>query len=143
MRKVLKFLVRAVLLGGSGALSLWSQQPAAPRAARELARGTLLAAADIATDTTAARALAPAIVGWEVRRLVKAGEPLRAPAISPPTLVFAGTVVTVVADVDGVRVSRPGTAMGAGSLGERVRVRLDPQRTITAIVAGPATVRPS
>ena len=153
MRKILTAIVRALLLGSSGALSLWSQQPAAPRAARELARGTVLALADIAVDATtvvatgatgaAATTVGPTIVGWEVRRLVRAGEVLRAPAITPPTLVFAGTTVQVVADVDGVKVSRPGTAMGAGAIGERVRIRLDQQRTIIAIVAGPATVRPS
>ena len=141
MLKFIKSVVRAMLLGGSGALSLWSQEPA-PRvvahAARELARGTVLTSADIATD-----AAAPSVLGWETRRLVRAGEALRAPAIAPPTLVVANSVVQVVADVHGVRVSRPGTALGAGALGEKVRIRLDQQRTITAIVAGVATVRPS
>ena len=161
MRKLITAILRAMLLGGSGALSLWSQQPTgaimaatatshatadAPRAARALARGTVLAIADMVSDGAASPvspATVPAIVGWETRRMVKAGEPLRAPAIAPPTLVFANTVVQVVASVDGVKVSRPGTALGAGALGETVRIRLDPHRTITAIVAGVATVRPS
>lgn len=144
MLQFIKSFVRAMLLGGSGALSLWSQEPASravAHAAHELARGTVLTSADIATGATGATA--PSVVGWETRRLVRAGKSLRAPAIAPPTLVVANSVVQVVADVDGVRVSRPGTALGAGALGERVRIRLDQQRTITAIVAGVATVRPS
>ena len=77
MRKLLgsiRAIIRALLLGGAGALSLWSQTVAAPgsagapRAARELARGTVLAFADIATD--AAPAATSTIVGWETRRLV-------------------------------------------------------------------------
>ena len=115
-------------------------QAAEAHAARELARGTALGPDDIATDsgTVSASALP---LGWITRRVIHVGEPLRAPAISPPQLVRAGTNVTVRAVTQGIIVSREGIAQSGGVLGEQVRVRLDTRRTITGTVAGPANVQ--
>ncbi|MBI1809962.1 MAG: flagellar basal body P-ring formation protein FlgA, partial [Gemmatimonadetes bacterium] len=104
----------------------------------DLSRGATLGAADIAADSSADPA---AIEGWVTQRVVRRGEVLHEPAITRPSLVKAGTPVHLQATVDGVTVSRDGTAITAGSLGDQVRVRLDAQRTVTAVVAGPATVK--
>jgi flagella basal body P-ring formation protein FlgA len=111
-------------------------QGTGPAAARDLARGVELTAADIAGDSAAASR-----VGWITRRLIRAGEPLKEPAVAPAQLVHAGSEVTIRAESGGVIVTRTGTALSSGSLGERVRVRLDSQHTITGIVASPATVK--
>ncbi|MFI5233769.1 MAG: flagellar basal body P-ring formation chaperone FlgA [Gemmatimonadales bacterium] len=112
--------------------------PAAPTAARDISRGTELTASDISSlsaDASASR------VGWVARRLIRAGEQLTEPSIAPPQLVRAGTDVTVRAESGGVIVTRAGTALTSGSLGERVRVRIDPRHIITGIVAASATVK--
>lgn len=109
-----------------------------PTAARDIPRGTELAADDIAPAPSAASA---SRVGWVARRLIRAGEALSEPSVAPPRIVRAGTDVTVRAESGGVVVTRPGTALTSGSLGERVRVRIDPQHIVTGIVAAPATVK--
>jgi flagella basal body P-ring formation protein FlgA len=111
-------------------------QTFAPVAAHDLARGVELAAADIAGDSGSASR-----VGWITRRVIRAGEPLKVPAIAPAQLVRAGVEVTVRAAVGGVLVTRTGTALSSGSLGDRIRVRLDSQHTITGIVASSASVK--
>lgn len=137
--------VRAADAQGTGAITTQSvtvasaARPAtsALRAARDLPRGLTLSLGDI---TAEADGNAASIDGWVTRRMVRQGEALREPAIAPPQMVHAGGVVRVQATVDGIVVSRDGTALGAGVLGERVRVRLDAQRTITGTVTGPATL---
>ncbi len=115
-------------------------QSAAPVAARDIPRGTELTAADVAADSGAANGSVP-LIGWVARRVIHAGEALREPAIDSPRLVRAGADVTVRAELGGVVVTRPGTALIAGSLGERVRVRIDSEHFVTGIVAGVAMVR--
>jgi len=106
-------------------------------AARELPRGTVIAVADVVGDTATARPIA----GWVTRRVVKKGEPLREPAISPAPVVTNGETVLLRATVEGITVSRSATALADGAIGAAVRVRLSSQRTVNAIVTGPATVR--
>jgi flagella basal body P-ring formation protein FlgA len=122
----------------AGAQSTQSAQSAVPSAvpvaAREIARGVELTGADISGDSTER-------AGWLTRRVIHAGEPLKEPAVVPPQLVRAGTEITVRAETGGVTVTRTGTALMSGSLGERVRVRIDTQHIVTGIVAGSATVR--
>jgi flagella basal body P-ring formation protein FlgA len=114
-----------------------AQALAARYAARELPRGTVLTVADISGDT----ANTSPIAGWVTRRVVKMGEPLREPAISSAPIVTNGERVVLRATIEGVTVSRPGTALADGAIGAAVRVRLSSQRTVSAIVTGPATVR--
>ena len=145
LRRVVGMLTVAGLALGfavSGASAQSAANPAAPTgaptAARDIPRGTELTAADIvsdAADTSASR------IGWVARRVIRAGEMLTAPSVAPPQIVRAGTDVTVRAESGGVVVTRAGTALTSGSLGERVRVRVDPLHTITGIVAAPATVK--
>jgi flagellar basal body P-ring formation protein FlgA len=136
-------LVATIVLLAPGAIPA---QPGAgdPRlcatAARTLARGTTLAAADIvmassvACTTTALPA--DSLVGRLTKRVVRAGEPLRAPAVVATPSVSAGEPVTLVVQQDGVRISMSGTATSAAMTGERVWVRLGAKQRIRGVVAG-------
>jgi flagella basal body P-ring formation protein FlgA len=115
-------------------------QTATPVAARDIPRGVELTAADIAADS-AGTAVAASRIGWVTRRVMRAGEALSEPSVAPPQLVHAGASVTVRAETGGVVVTRTGTALMSGSLGERVRVRIDSQHIVTGIVAASATVK--
>jgi flagella basal body P-ring formation protein FlgA len=138
---------RLLAMGAAWTPRLWSQSAspvattaAVPVAARALDRGVALTRDDIAADALPPVA-ADRITGWVTQRVVRAGEPLRAPAIAPAALVVAGTPVTVEAVTDGVRLTRAGTAMTAGALGATVRVRLDARRSVLAVVTGPSQLR--
>ncbi|MBA4070819.1 MAG: flagella basal body P-ring formation protein FlgA [Gemmatimonas sp.] len=112
---------------------------AAPQATRDLGRGHVLAASDIRADAPDPQG--PQLVGWITRRVVRAGEPLRAPAIAPAPLVRAGTPVTVQFVTAGLTVAREGTALTTGAFGDRVHIRLDEHRSLDGVVAGPSMVR--
>ncbi len=117
-------------------------------AARDLPRNHVLLAADleIVSDsagrmrgTTAVAAMPEA--GWITRRVVRAGEPLRTPAVAPPPAVTVGDTVTVVWTMsDGIRVTRAGVALGSAMSGEPVLVRIGALRRLRTIAVGPSTV---
>jgi len=121
-------------------LALWAGRASSQelRAARDMARGTVLASTDIVADSSAD---ARRYDGWITRRIVRQGEVLKEPAIGQRLLVATGSRVRLEAVVEGVVVSRDGIATAAGSLGDKVRVRIDAQRAVTGTVTGPATVR--
>lgn len=119
--------------------------PLVPVAARRLARGAVLTAGDITMARADARHHMPAdaqrpLPGWVARRVVLAGEVLRAPAVAPAPLVGAGQPVRYELTHEGIRLSLEGVATSAASLGERVTVRLGARRRVSGIVAGPARV---
>ncbi|MBX9928086.1 MAG: flagellar basal body P-ring formation chaperone FlgA [Gemmatimonadaceae bacterium] len=128
-------LVTALALLAFGA-ALLTAQSATVVAMRDLPRGVALAAADMRGESHAVDAVA----GWMTRRTVRAGEPLAPPTIEPPALVTAGRVVTLRVRSAGLALSRPVTALGTGIRGERIRVRIDAQRQLSAIVTGPDEV---
>lgn len=136
MRRLIVSLLSAagLALAASGAHAQSIAPSGLPVAARDIARGVELTAADIAGDSTLR-------AGWLTRRVIHAGEQLKEPAVTPPQLVRAGTEITIRAETGGVLVTRTGTALMSGSLGERVRVRIDSQHTVTGIVAASATVK--
>ncbi|MBV9772956.1 MAG: flagella basal body P-ring formation protein FlgA, partial [Gemmatimonadetes bacterium] len=126
-------------LGGSGAGGYWTVSvPAAggttvdvrvragiearvPTAARDLPRGRVLEAGDLAPGGVVrwgppAKEAAGAEPGWVTRRVVAAGEPLVEPAASPPPLVAAGDTVRVRAGSGAVEVQLRGVALQAGRL---------------------------
>lgn len=134
--------VRCVAI--SGLLCLVAAAPlahaqAAPHATRNLERGHALRLADITSDSTdpATRR----VVGWVTRRAVRTGEPLRSPAIGPPPMVRTGETISIQLVAAGIRLTREGTALTSGSLGDRVRIQLANDRSLTGVVAGPSTVR--
>jgi flagella basal body P-ring formation protein FlgA len=109
----------------------------APRAARALARGHTLAAADVDGPPAEAARLA----GWTTRRVIAAGEVLRAPAVAAPAAVRAGQSVAVVYAADGVALRLHGTAAADAPVGGRVAVRIDMRRRMEGVVEAPGVVR--
>lgn len=125
-------------------------------AAREIARDAVLTATDIAyrprsaVRPGAAREvpsdLIPAagddsLIGWSTRRLLHAGELLRAPAVIPPRAVRSGEQVDVIWSQAGLVVTLVGRATRAAAIGERLTVRIDAHRTLEGIVIAPGRVR--
>jgi flagella basal body P-ring formation protein FlgA len=78
-----------------------------------------------------------AAVGWEVRRPLRAGEPLVAPALVAPPLVVAGQPVKFTWESGGVHVSVMGIALNSAREGELVRARLEerPARVTGTVMA--------
>lgn len=119
-------------------------------ARHDLARGVVLTADDIDTLVVVAEGVARraardadgerAAPGWRTRRVVRGGEPLRAPAVAPPPLVARGATVTLVWEGPTLRLTRQGTALGDARRGDRVAVRVDATRRFTGVVSGAGTV---
>ena len=112
-------------------------------ARHDLARGHALTAADVDTvvvDAPGRATAARAEPGWITRRVVRAGEPLRAPALEPPPLVSSGAAVTLVWETNGLRLTRQGTALGDARRGDRVAVRVDATRRFTGVVTAKGVV---
>ncbi|MBK6486414.1 MAG: flagellar basal body P-ring formation protein FlgA [Gemmatimonadetes bacterium] len=118
-------------------------------ATRRLARGTVLRASDMTAARigrralvarSAARSAGAVTAGWVARRIIQAGEVLRAPAVAPAPLVAAGQAVQYTYQQDGLALTLDGVAPVAGSLGDTIPVRLGARRRVTGIVAGPAHV---
>jgi flagella basal body P-ring formation protein FlgA len=117
-----------------------------PVAARDLARGAILSSSDIAwSDTTLSDGSTPDAAGvqagWVARRVIRAGEILSEPGVAKPDLINAGDAVEVIYSGPGVAVRVRGTAVGRGSKGDEVYVRLDNRRRLRGIIDGPNTVR--
>ncbi len=81
--------------------------------------------------------------GWDVRRLLRAGEVVLPPAVTAPPIVLAGQPVKLQWESGGVRVSVVGIALNSARAGEMVRARLEerPARlTATATAPGVAVL---
>ncbi len=125
------------LLAALGLLLLGADQAQAQAvAARRIPRGAVLTQADIVTgpDSTNVQP------GWVARRVINAGQPLRAPAVEPPRLVTAGQMVNLHVVQDGFRLTVQGRATSHGDLGDQVTVRLGPNRRIAGVITGPNQV---
>jgi len=115
------------------------------RAARDIARGSTLAAGDIVADTLVrwgapVEYAEPAAEGWVARSTIMAGALLRAPAVAPPAAVHAGDTVQVVWRGTGVVASARGRAGATVARGEAVPVRLDNGRRIEGRAVGDGRV---
>src|SRR5690606_30298771 len=97
----------------------------------------VLAAADIVP----AAADAPMPVGWVTRRVVQAGEELRAPTIAPPNLVTAGETVQLLWRQGSLELRVRGRAMGSAAEGERVLVHVDSRRRLEGVAVAPRLIR--
>lgn len=115
-----------------------------PVAARDLARGEILAANDIVrvADAGGDPASAPgSLIGWTTRRVISAGEALRPPAVAPPDLVRGGDPVQAIWTRGTIELRLTGTASGSAALGDRVLVRVDARRRVEGVVIGPGLVQ--
>jgi flagellar basal body P-ring formation protein FlgA len=130
----------ALLAAPALAAPALAQQPRAAAfvAARALPRGWVLTADDMTTAGAEAR---QAPVGWTTKRMIAAGEPLRAPAIAPPDAIRAGQPVDVLWSDGAIRLRLKGTAMNAATLGARVTVRIDARRRLEGVATAPGTVQ--
>jgi len=86
-------------------------------------------------DTTSA------IVGWVARRPITVGEVLRAPAVSAPPVVSAGSTVTAIWQDGSLRLALTGVATYSAPLGAPVGVRIDHSRRLDGVAVAPNTVR--
>ncbi|MGQ0646124.1 MAG: flagellar basal body P-ring formation chaperone FlgA [Gemmatimonadaceae bacterium] len=117
-------------------------------ATRRIARGTVLTASDISVarvvtwgpPSSDRTRVGP---GWITRRVILENELLREPAVSPAPLVAPGQPVLFVFEQQGIRLTIDGRATGAGSLGDRVAVRLGARRRVEGIVTGAGQVTAS
>lgn len=109
--------------------------PAGFHAARDLQRGVTLTR----DDYVGAGESGP--VGWVTRRVVRAGEPLRPPAIVPARVIRSGDQVKVVWSDGALEVRLTGRAMNAAAAGEPVRVRVDARRRFEGTANEDGTVR--
>lgn len=136
----------AVAVAPAGALG--QEQGRVAVAARELPRGAVLKASDIAFRDDAPPAVArpgesPAAVaaGWVTRRVIAEGEPLRAPAVAPPPVIRQGDAVQVIWSEGSMELRVAGRAMNAATAGGRVTVRVDLQRRFEGVAIAPGLVR--
>jgi flagella basal body P-ring formation protein FlgA len=122
-----------------------------PVAAHALPRGHVLTAEDIAlapdaVPVDARRSTLTGPIGWVTRRMIAAGEALRAPAVAPPDAVRAGQPVAVVYRDGGLALRLAGTATSNAPVGQRVAVRVESNgRTRrlegTVVAAGVVAIR--
>ena len=113
-------------------------------ATHAIARGAVLGADDIEYRDSTTRDPAdinPISAGWVTRRMIAAGEVLRAPAVEPPVIVAANAPVEMEWTDRNVRLIMRGVATRNAALGDRVPVRTESGKRIDAVVIGPGRVR--
>jgi len=96
---------------------------------------------DWASEPSPVLADATQWVGQQASRLLIPGQALRQSMVRPTQAFAAGTQVRVVAEGAGFQVTSDGQAMGAGVIGQNVRVRMDNGRIMSGVVLDKNTVR--
>lgn len=82
------------------------------------------------------------VLGMELRRSLKRGEPFRSAVLVEPLAVERGEEVRLEAQAGGISVSARGTAMSSGRVGEQIRVKNNrSQRIVTGQVVAPGQVK--
>jgi len=81
------------------------------------------------------------IIGKAARRILRAGETVRAGDIADPIVVHKGDLVTIVLNTPGMQLTAQGKAVEDGAMGVSIRVaNTQSNRVIDAVVAGPNQV---
>lgn len=111
-----------------------------PVAARALAAGVILTAADIRRESPVQWGEPEATsslvdVGWEVRRPLRAGEPLRGVAVAAPAGVASGAPLRIVWARNGVEIEMDAVALTAARVGEKVQARTTTGRVMARMTA--------
>jgi flagella basal body P-ring formation protein FlgA len=115
----------------------------------DVPRGTTLGDSDLEYQNVAAADYRAGTVtsmnaldGMETRRLLRAGEAVRADDVRHPILVTKGQTVTMTFAAPGITLSATGRAMTEGGMGETVTIQNPVSfRQITGIVTGAGEVR--
>jgi flagella basal body P-ring formation protein FlgA len=115
-------------------------------ATHQIVRGATLTADDIELRDSTMRSGAPIDTnevqpGWVTRRMINAGEILRAPAVEPPNLVTANQSVEVEWADGNIKLTLRGTATRNAPIGSRVTVRMESGRRVDGTVVGAGRVR--
>ena len=142
MKTVLSFLA----LLSIAAAPAGAQLRRVPVATHQIARGATLTASDIELRDSTMRSGAPidttdVVPGWVTRRVITAGEILRAPAVEPPNLVTANQSVAVEWVDQNIHLTLRGTATRNAAIGTRVTVRMESGRRVDGTVVGAGRVR--
>jgi flagellar basal body P-ring formation protein FlgA len=113
-----------------------------------VASGAVLAATDaVETEVDWAAETAPVLadssqwVGQVAARPLTPGQTLRQGVVRPPQVFQAGAQVRIVAQGAGFSVASDGQALGAGAVGQQVRVRMENGRMVSGTVLDERTVR--
>ena len=114
-------------------------------AARALAREAVLTAEDIRLETEVAWGAPTAPVstaepGWVTHRPMQEGQPLRAPAVTPPLAVRSGDPVQALWRRGGIEMVLQGQAAGSASIGQDVYVRTSDGQRYRGVVESPGRV---
>jgi len=117
--------------------------------ARDIARGEVIADSDLTTIQISGGAMMAGVVtsrdalaGMQARRVLRAGEALRADDVRRPVVVAKGQTVTMLFSAPGVELTAMGRAMSEGGVGDMVTVQNPASfRMVTATVTAPGTVR--
>ena len=81
------------------------------------------------------------LVGKAARRILRAGETVRAGDIAEPIVVHKGDLVTIALNTPGMQLTAQGKAAEDGALGAAIRVaNTQSNRVVDAVVAGPNQV---
>ena len=120
-----------------------------PVLARPVARGEVIAAADIdwiqlAEGRVRAEHLASedALVGMAARRALRPGAPVRELDVEAPSIIERGEIVSLVFQSGALTLAARARAMEDGAEGELIRfVNLQSNRTVEAVAEGPGRAR--
>ena len=81
------------------------------------------------------------LVGKAARRILRAGETVRAGDIAEPVVVHKGDLVTIALNTAGMQLTAQGKAVEDGAMGASIRItNTQSSRVIDAVVAGPNQV---
>jgi flagella basal body P-ring formation protein FlgA len=116
--------------------------------AHDIARGQTIMDSDLTFATVPGTALMAgtvttlaAIKDMEARRMLHAGEALRADDVRHPVVVTKGQAITMLFHAPGVDLTAMGRAMGEGGVGDTITVQNPSSfRMINGVISGPGTV---
>jgi len=148
--KTLALLALFALLAGFAVSSaLADSQARIVVPSHDIARGVTIGDSDLEYQSVDAGQLASGVVtsmnqldGMETRRVLRAGQAVRADDVRKPILVSKGQTITMIFAAPGLTLTATGRAMSEGGMGETVTV-LNPvsYRQITGVVTGAGEVR--